>query len=78
MSVGRAGVLVLAVFGLAACTAADIGNVLHKTAKGALRSACDSLGNCSNVCPDGTEARPPAYSCGPGERRPDLDRPNGT
>ena len=77
MGVGRAGVLVLAVVGLAACTAADVGDVLHNAAKGTLRSACDSLGNCSNVCPDGTEARPPAYSCGPGERRPDIDRPKG-
>ena len=77
MGVWRAAILVVAVFGAGGCSTADVGDMLHKTAKGALRSACDSLGNCSNVCPDGTEARSPAYSCGPGERRPDIDRPKG-
>lgn len=62
---------------VAGCTAGEIGEFGVNAAKGLLHSACNSLGNCSNVCADGTEAGPPSYSCGPGERRPDLDRPKG-
>ncbi len=78
MGVWRAGIVALAMLGTGGCSTADVGDVLHKAAKGTLRSACDSLGNCSNVCPDGTQAQPPGYSCERGLKRPDLDRPNGT
>jgi len=74
----RPGLYALALLGAGGCSAADVGDILHKTAKGALRSACDGLGNCSNICPDGTEATAPTYSCDRGLKRPDLDRPNGT
>lgn len=76
MFVRLSGICVAGVLA-ASCSGADLADIGYKAAKGALNSACSSLGNCSNVCPDGTEAGPPAYSCGPGVRRPDLDRPKG-
>ncbi len=62
---------------LASCSGVDLAEIGFKAAKGMLNNACSSFGNCSNVCPDGTEARPPTYSCEPGIRRPELDRPKG-
>ena len=62
---------------LGSCSGADLAELGRNAAKAMLHSACGSLGNCSNVCPDGSEAGPPAYSCDPNIRRPDLDRPKG-
>ncbi len=62
---------------VASCSGTDLAEIGRNAAKAMLHGACGSVGNCSNVCPDGTEAGPPSYSCGEGVRRPDLDRPKG-
>lgn len=59
------------------CSAGEMGEFGTNAARALLHGACNSLGNCSNVCADGTEAVPPDYSCRPGVRRPDLGRPKG-
>ncbi|MBM3532341.1 MAG: hypothetical protein FJX60_04810 [Alphaproteobacteria bacterium] len=46
---------------LSACTSA--GDVALKTVENIARAACQAAGNCANTCPDGTAARPPAWSC---------------
>ncbi|MGF1563645.1 MAG: hypothetical protein ACFB3T_15865 [Geminicoccaceae bacterium] len=50
----------LALFG---CAGVDPGEIAVNTAANTLRAACEAGRSCDNVCPDGTVANGPGYTC---------------